>query len=147
MSLNPLVKKLNVITDARIDTAVKEAKETYSRWTAELGVDFVIYEGFGKKECKVFGVSPDAVMQLAFQLAYYKQEREMVATYESCSTSAFRRGRTETIRPCTEYTKAFCEAITDPSSTISKSELKKMIIKCSNTHNQLTKEAAMGTSP
>lgn len=43
-----------------------------------------------------------------FQLAYYYLARETVATYESCSTAAFKHGRTETIRPCTVETKVGC---------------------------------------
>ncbi|XP_048511975.1 carnitine O-palmitoyltransferase 2, mitochondrial-like isoform X2 [Athalia rosae] len=143
VSPNSSIKKLNVVTDARISNAINQAKEEYKKWYDRVGVDYFIYDGFGKKECKTIGVSPDAVMQLAFQLAYYKQEREMVATYESCSTAAFKHGRTETVRSCTTATRAFCEAVTNSSSKISKSELKKMIVNCCNTHNQLIKEAAM----
>ncbi|XP_046427567.1 carnitine O-palmitoyltransferase 2, mitochondrial [Neodiprion virginianus] len=144
ISSNATVRKLSVISDNKIDAAIAEAKKQYNEWIQELGVDYYIYGGFGKKECKTFGVSPDAIMQLAFQLAHYKQEREMVATYESCSTAAFKHGRTETIRSCTLETKALCEAITNSSSIISNAELKKMIINCSVTHSRLTREAALG---
>lgn len=39
------------------------------------------------------------------QAAYHKQTGKFVASYESCSTAAFKHGRTETIRPCTTATK------------------------------------------
>lgn len=83
-------------------------------------------------------------MQLAFQLALYTLEGKLVPTYESCSTAAFKHGRTETIRSCTLATKAICAAMTQNNSEISKSELKKMILDCSKAHNVLTKEAVMG---
>lgn len=66
------------------------------------------------------------------------------ATYESCSTAAFKHGRTETIRPCTTQTTAFSRAITSSSGKHSKSELRALVSKCSSVHGQLTKEAAMG---
>lgn len=136
--------KLEFTLDSKIQNAVDEARQKYKKWTNSLDVNHLIYTGFGKKECKKFNVSPDAMMQLAFQLAYYKQQGRMVATYESCSTAAFKYGRTETIRPCTNETKAFCEALSRQSSKTFSIELKKMIVDCSNTHNILTKEAAMG---
>lgn len=109
-----------------------------------LCVDFIIYEEFGKDQCKKLGVSPDAVMQLAFQLALYTLEGKSVPTYESCSTAAYKHGRTETIRPCTLETKAICIAMTQKQIELSKSELKKMILDCSKAHNALTKDAVMG---
>lgn len=83
-------------------------------------------------------------MQLAFQLALYTLEGKMVSTYESCSTAAFKHGRTETIRPCTLETKTICVAMSQNQAQISKSELKKMILDCSKAHNVLTKDAVMG---
>lgn len=104
----------------------------------------MLSEEFGKNQCKKLGVSPDAVMQLAFQLALYVLEGKSVPTYESCSTAAYKHGRTETIRSCTLETKAICIALTQKQSEISKSELKKMILDCSKAHNVLTREAVMG---
>lgn len=60
-----------------------------------------LVQGIGRTFCKEHKVSPDAMMQLAFQLAYYNLERRTTPTYESCSTAAFKHGRTETVRPCT----------------------------------------------
>lgn len=83
-------------------------------------------------------------MQLAFQLALYYQKGCVVPTYESCSTAAFKYGRTETIRSCTMETKTTCEALAKKSSKLPVSELKRLIVNCSNVHNALTKDAAMG---
>lgn len=47
------------------------------------------------------------------------------------------------MRPCTNETKAFCEAIESKNRPSAK-ELRAMIDKCSLKHNQMTKEAAMG---
>lgn len=138
------VEKLDFkVDDVTKDIIIKE-KLHYQKWTDSLDVGFMIYEGFGKKECKNFGVSPDAVMQLVFQLALYKQESRSVATYESCSTAAFKHGRTETLRPCTVQTKNLCSIMIKNTSDLSIQQIKKMIIDCSNAHTTLTKEAAMG---
>lgn len=52
-------------------------------------INDVMTKGF----CKNHKVSPDAVMQLGIQLAYFQQNGEYVGTYESCSTAAFRHGK------------------------------------------------------
>lgn len=124
---------------ADIDTAVRAHKDVID----SIDMNFLRYEKLNKVECKKYKVSPDSIMQLSFQLGYFKQNRKFVGTYESCSTSAFRHGRTETMRPCTGETKAFCEAI-ESKTRPSNKDLRAMIDKCSVKHNQLTKEAAMG---
>ena len=145
-NVNPQVESLEFNLDGKMKEIIQTELKKYRKWTDSLSVAHVIYEGFGKEECKKFGVSPDAIMQLAFQLAFYKQENRSVATYESCSTSAFKHGRTETIRPCTEHTKAVCSAMVDKkNSGISTTELKKMIVDCSKAHSELSKSCAMGT--
>lgn len=138
------VEKLQFLIDAKSKNIIDQQKATYVEWTNRLCIDHLLYEELGKDRCKKLGISPDAVMQLAFQLAMYILEGRLVSTYESCSTAAFKHGRTETIRPCTLQTKAICIAMTQDKMKPSKSEIKKMIIDCSKTHNMLTKEAVMG---
>ncbi|CAJ0912523.1 2371_t:CDS:2, partial [Entrophospora sp. SA101] len=56
---------------------------------------------------------PDAFVQMAFQLAYYRHYGEPCATYESASTRAFLLGRTETVRSCSVDSVAFTKAFDD----------------------------------
>lgn len=124
--------------------AIKKAQENYTRTVNSLKMHAMINNEMTKSFCKSHKVSPDCVAQLGIQLAYFKQHSEYVGTYESCSTAAFRHGRTETIRPCTMYTKKFCDAVSAKSDAISNDDMRRMILKCSTTHGQLIKEAAMG---
>jgi hypothetical protein len=77
-------------------------------------------------------------------MAYYRQYGKFVATYESCSTAAFKHGRTETVRPATMATSKLCKMIIDKNSEASPEELREALAECSKVHSQLTKEAAMG---
>lgn len=65
----------------------------------------------------VFAVktSPDAYLQMAIQLGYYKQIGQPCATYETGSTRQFRKGRTETTRTLSTESVAFCKAMENPS--------------------------------
>ncbi|XP_032794300.2 carnitine O-palmitoyltransferase 2, mitochondrial [Daphnia magna] len=138
------VKRLEFKLSDRLKAAVSDARQRFDQTTGALTVDLFIYNGFSKHFCKEQQVSPDAMMQLGFQVAYQLQNGGTCSTYESCSTSAFKHGRTETIRPCTSQTTAFSRAITASSGKHTQSELRAMITDCSKVHGQLTKEAAMG---
>ena len=46
--------------------------------------------------------SPDAVIQLALQIAYFESNDKMPLTYEAAITTIFDLGRTETIRTNTQ---------------------------------------------
>ncbi|KAG8229768.1 hypothetical protein J437_LFUL005849 [Ladona fulva] len=140
---SPQILQLDFLLDQEMKNIITDAKKQYDAITNQLEINILEFPGFGKNLCKKQKVSPDAIMQLGFQLAYHKQTGKQVATYESCSTSAFKHGRTETIRPCTMATKAFCEAVNSKSRP-GISELQGMIKKCSEVHGALTRDAAMG---
>ncbi|CAG8485294.1 11681_t:CDS:10 [Cetraspora pellucida] len=80
-------------------------------------VDSVLlhYNEYGSEWLKNAKVSPDAFVQMAIQLAYYKRYGEPCATYESASTRGFLHGRTETVRTCSVDTVAFTKAFYDPN--------------------------------
>ncbi|GLH11647.1 uncharacterized protein GBIM_16393 [Gryllus bimaculatus] len=137
------VRRLDFKLDSEAENIIKEANAEYEKFYKSLNVDIMEFLTFGRNLCKKHKISPDSVMQLGFQLAYYKQNGSYAATYESCSTAAFKHGRTETIRPCTLATKAFCEAVTRRNKP-SNAEMRELINNCSKVHGELTKEAAMG---
>lgn len=137
------VEKLEFNLDDSTKRDIAKELKMYRDWTDRLGIDFYIYEGFGKKHCKGLNVTPDAFMQLGFQIAFFKDEKRTVGTYESCSTAAFKHGRTETMRPVTSESKELCMAMTQTNRP-SKEELGKMIRTCSTVHYELVKNASMG---
>ena len=73
-------------------------------------------------------------------MAYKKIYGHTAATYKSCSTSAFKHGRTETIRPATEATNNVYKLI---SIRANKDEIRSALKTCSDMHGELTKNAAM----
>ncbi|XP_043941382.1 carnitine O-palmitoyltransferase 2, mitochondrial isoform X1 [Protopterus annectens] len=138
------VHRLEFKLDDSLKAGIIQAKQKFDATMKTLTVNNVQFQRGGKEFLKKHKVSPDAVAQLAFQMAFFMQYGQTVATYESCSTAAFKHGRTETIRPASIYTKKFCEAIVKQPSKHNASDLRTMIADCSKYHSQLTKEAAMG---
>uniref|UniRef100_A0A7N5ZRS0 carnitine O-palmitoyltransferase n=1 Tax=Anabas testudineus TaxID=64144 RepID=A0A7N5ZRS0_ANATE len=72
-------------------------------------VDFHVFpfQDFGKGKIKKCRVSPDAFIQMALQLAYYRERGTFCLTYEASMTRLFREGRTETVRSCSNESSAF----------------------------------------
>jgi carnitine O-palmitoyltransferase 2 len=108
-------------------------------------VEFATVEYFkmNRNDIKKAQLFPDSVMQLAFQHAFYRTYKEFVPTYESSSTAAFKKGRTECLRSATNSTKEAVLAM-ESKDRNDKLWLRELFKKCSDDHTQLVKDAAMG---
>uniref|UniRef100_A0A8C5AU41 Carnitine O-palmitoyltransferase 1, muscle isoform n=1 Tax=Gadus morhua TaxID=8049 RepID=A0A8C5AU41_GADMO len=82
-------------------------------------VDFhgCLFSEFGKGLIKKCRTSPDAFIQLALQLAQFRDQGGFCLTYESSMTRMFREGRTETVRSCTSEAVAFVRAMEEEDKT------------------------------
>ncbi|XP_062245689.1 carnitine O-palmitoyltransferase 1, muscle isoform [Platichthys flesus] len=76
-----------------------------------------LFSEFGKGLIKKCRTSPDAFIQLALQLAQFRDQGVFCLTYESSMTRMFRDGRTETVRSCTSEAVAFVRAMEDTVAT------------------------------
>ncbi|XP_058527383.1 choline O-acetyltransferase isoform X2 [Ochotona princeps] len=83
-------------------------------------LDFTVYkfEGYGKTFIKKQKCSPDAFIQVALQLAFYRLHGRLVPTYESASIRRFREGRVDNIRSATAEALAFVRAVVDHKADI-----------------------------
>ncbi|WKY07151.1 hypothetical protein Q1695_006956 [Nippostrongylus brasiliensis] len=135
-----LVKELEFTVNDSLKSRIADAQKKHVASNSGLDFSTMEYEGMTKETIKRAKVSPDSIMQLAIQMAFYSLYKEMVPTYESCSTAAFLKGRTDCMRSATSATKEAVMAILDGSAK----NATELIVKCSNTHGQLVKEASMG---
>ncbi|KAL4641018.1 choline O-acetyltransferase [Arapaima gigas] len=79
---------------------------------------FVFFEAYGKEFIKKQKMSPDAYIQVAIQLAFYRCNEKLVSTYESASVRRFCEGRVDNIRSATREALAFAKSMTDTKSSI-----------------------------
>ncbi|XP_048158266.1 carnitine O-palmitoyltransferase 1, muscle isoform isoform X2 [Corvus hawaiiensis] len=95
--------------------AAIEASLRVARALAE-DVDFCCFpfSTFGKGLIKRCRTSPDAFIQIALQLAHFRDKGSFCLTYEASMTRLFREGRTETVRSCTSEATAFVRSMADP---------------------------------
>ncbi|KAG7451241.1 acyltransferase ChoActase/COT/CPT [Guyanagaster necrorhizus] len=102
-------------------------------WFSDYGVDWI--KGVAK-------LAPDAFIQMALQVTWYKMRGQFTATYETALTRMFDKGRTETIRTLTRESRAFCLAMVDGRVT---AESKRAALESAiKVHTRLTREAATG---
>ncbi|GCC39637.1 hypothetical protein chiPu_0023545, partial [Chiloscyllium punctatum] len=76
------------------------------------------FDNFGKGLIKRCRISPDAFVQMALQLAHYRDKGSFCLTYEASMTRLFREGRTETVRSCSTQATKFVLAMMDPAQTV-----------------------------
>ena len=111
----PLPQRLEFNLTDNVKRVVESAKQSIEARCDDLSINTLQYQKYGKSFLKKTGLSPDAILQLAIQIAYYRQYKCAVPTYESCSTAGFKHGRTETIRPASVATLK-CSQAFEPGS-------------------------------
>ncbi|XP_070622162.1 carnitine O-palmitoyltransferase 1, liver isoform isoform X2 [Erythrolamprus reginae] len=98
------------------------------------------FDIFGKGLMKKTKTSPDAFVQLALQLAHYRDMGKFCLTYEASMTRLFREGRTETVRSCTDQSCKFVQAMEDPNEL---PEKKRNLFKAAAANHQCLYRLAM----
>lgn len=102
----------------------------------------LVHDAFGKGFMKTCRLSPDAYIQMALQLAYYRDCGKFTLTYEASTTRLYREGRTETVRSCTVESSAWVTAMEDESSNTT--ERVRLLNDACKRHQQLYLEAMCG---
>ncbi|XP_069804746.1 carnitine O-palmitoyltransferase 1, liver isoform-like isoform X2 [Dendropsophus ebraccatus] len=100
------------------------------------------FKDFGKGLIKKCKTSPDAFIQIALQLAHYRDKGKFCLTYEASMTRLFREGRTETVRSCTQESSNFVKAMMEPSKT--NEERLKLFRAAAEKHQLLYRNAMTG---
>ncbi|ELT93087.1 hypothetical protein CAPTEDRAFT_218819 [Capitella teleta] len=94
-----------------VTSAMQTAASAFDELISDLDLISMEFDSYGKNFPKSQKLSPDAFIQVAFQLAFYQIHGHSTATYESGSLRKFRHGRTDTIRSCSIASHAFCQSM------------------------------------
>ncbi|KAJ3607642.1 hypothetical protein NHX12_024693, partial [Muraenolepis orangiensis] len=84
-----------------------------------LDMDVYKFTFYGKDFIKQQRMSPDAYIQVALQLAFYRCNVRLVHTYESASIRRFQEGRVDNIRSATPEARVFVKSMTEERATLS----------------------------
>lgn len=96
---------------------ITSAAANVDKAAANLELNELIFKNFGADLPKAIGVSPDAFVQMAMQLSYYKLHGHYAPCYESCSTRKYVVGRTETGRVLSTDSCNWVQAMLNPKTT------------------------------
>lgn len=121
-----------------IDIAVVDAQKIINN----VDLKILVFDTFGKGFIKTCRCSPDAFLQMALQLAYFRQHNKFSLTYEASMTRLFREGRTETVRPCTIESSAWVRAM--GNSALSATEKVNLLYEACKRHQLGYQDAMCG---
>lgn len=103
--------------DGATGEAIKAVKAKLPSFISTIQSTLLHYSNYGSTLIKQLKVSPDAYVQMALQLAYFRQHGQVAPTYETASTRAFLHGRTETVRSCSVESTDFVKKFDSPEVT------------------------------
>ncbi|XP_068422425.1 carnitine O-acetyltransferase-like [Clinocottus analis] len=108
----PMKLRFNITPEVKRD--IEKAKQNMNMMVHDLDVKVLMFSHFGKKTPQQHKLSPDAFVQMALQLAYFRMYNICCSTHESASLRMFNHGRTDAIRATTTDSFEFVQAMQDP---------------------------------
>ncbi|MFG2194214.1 choline/carnitine O-acyltransferase [Streptomyces sp. NPDC048639] len=110
----PPIEPIDFVTSAELKGKVIAAADAFAEYAAATATTTVSFEDFGTARAKQLRISPDAFVQMAYQLAHQRAKGHLGATYEAIATRQYRNGRTEAMRVVTPEVQRFVAAMEDP---------------------------------
>ncbi len=134
--------KINWEVNSELSLKIKKAVEFAQKNNEDLDLVIFDHNNWGKGEIKKCKTSPDAFIQIAIQMAYYKESAKFVQTYEASMTRLYLNGRTETVRSCTQESVDFVLSMLDSNAT--KEHKINLLNTAAQKHTDLYKDAMNG---
>jgi carnitine O-acetyltransferase len=141
----PSIVQLEFELDADLRADVSAAAASFAAAAADTATTVMSLDDFGARRAKRLSISPDAFVQMAFQLAHKRTKGFVGTTYESISTRHFHHGRTEAMRVVTPEVVRFVNTMDDPRAddTARRAALRA----AAETHAERAKECQAGRAP
>lgn len=97
--------------NAKAEDAIMSSYAVAEKLLNDVDLHILVFSDFGKGLIKDCRLSPDAFIQMALQLAYFRDIGQHHLTYEASMTRLFREGRTETVRSCSVESSNWVKAM------------------------------------
>ncbi|TDB96628.1 choline/carnitine O-acyltransferase [Actinomadura sp. 7K534] len=112
----PVIEPIEFVLDDALREDIEDAAASFAAYGAATATATVSFEDFGSAHIKPLKMSPDAFVQMAYQLAHRRAKGITGATYESIATRRYRHGRTEAMRVVTPEVLRFVDLMEDPDA-------------------------------
>lgn len=126
----------------KVKEEIQQSAADLDSMVSDIDLRCFVYDGYGKDFVKKQKMSPDAWIQMAFQLTFYRLHNHNPPTYETGSTRKFVLGRTDTIRSASIASSEFVKAMVSPNKT--NAEKLDLMRKAIEAHTNYTKETVNG---
>lgn len=112
----PVPELVSFVLDAEREADIAAAARSFADYAAATATTTLSFADFGGTRAKELKISPDAFVQMAYQLAHQRAKGMIGATYESIATRQYQGGRTEAMRVVTPEVLAFVTTMEDPAA-------------------------------
>uniref|UniRef100_W5KA03 Choline O-acetyltransferase n=1 Tax=Astyanax mexicanus TaxID=7994 RepID=W5KA03_ASTMX len=140
----PTPRRLAWRCSPQVQGMLASSAEHLHRLVKNLDMEVFTFGAYGKEFIKKQKMSPDAYVQVALQLAFYRCNGRVVSTYESASTRRFREGRVDNIRSATPEALSFVKAMTDERAPLQDLEKMERLRRAVDAQTNYTKLAITG---
>ncbi|KXS14832.1 acyltransferase ChoActase/COT/CPT [Gonapodya prolifera JEL478] len=134
--------RLEWTVDDKVARDIWKAEASVTHLVNDLELEYVMWKDAVAGRWIKDSVSPDAFMQMIFQLAWARLYPHPTATYESASTRRYLHGRTETCRTLSVDSEAFARGF--DKAGVSPKEKVELLRKACDAHVKYLKEASAG---
>ncbi|MEA3507724.1 MAG: choline/carnitine O-acyltransferase, partial [Synergistota bacterium] len=114
---SPSIRNLPLHISTELRKTITDADKATRRSDSNTLMRHLEFKSFGKEDIKRRGISPDAFIQIALQLAQHRTWGKIYSVFESVMLRSFLHGRTEAMRPLSIESKAFVTSMTDPGAS------------------------------
>ncbi|MEV6315362.1 choline/carnitine O-acyltransferase [Streptomyces sp. NPDC051776] len=112
----PAIETIDFVTSAELKGRIVAAADAFDEYAAATATTTLSFGDFGTARAKQLRISPDAFVQMAYQLAHQRAKGHVGATYEAIATRQYRNGRTEAMRVVTPEVQRFVATMEDPQA-------------------------------
>jgi len=141
----PAIEPVTFVLDDGLQAEIATAAQSFARFAADTATATLSIDEFGVDEVKRLRMSPDAFVQLGYQLAHKRAKGFTGATYESIATRQYSRGRTEAMRVVTPEVLRFVAVMDDP--TAAPNERRAAFRAAATKHVERAKQCQAGAAP
>ncbi|MDQ4115530.1 MAG: choline/carnitine O-acyltransferase [Actinomycetota bacterium] len=141
----PTVAPIEWELDDALRAEIRSAAGAFDEYLAATATQPLTFDDFGADDAKALNCSPDAFVQMAYQLAHRRAKGLTGATYESIATRQFHHGRTEAMRVVTPESVAFVDAMQSPD--VSADARREAFRAAASAHGKRAKGCQQGDAP